>query len=264
MSHRQLIKKEKGIALLLTLMIIIALSTMSIAMLSIIQTSAINTARSHLSVITYQAAEAGIEEARIDLIEEIVHKKGAIVTNDLFLNRTDEILTDAILGDIDPLDQKSISCLALHGYVEPNEDYTSIYYALASNNIQKWDTTDKGTPKEPFENAGYAVYDQTPLAFSTDPSFKDYTFVYFVQRVPVDATLAGYNFITQGTYSPDSPVSQGTLDNQRLFYRIISCGFSPPGHKHIVPLQAYYSTGGKIGEPYFIEKNLILTGSYRP
>jgi hypothetical protein len=252
MSHRQLIKKEKGIALLLTLMIIIALSTMSIAMLSIIQTSAINTARSHLSVITYQAAEAGIEEARIDLMEEIIQIKDTTLTNNLFLNRTD-------------LNQRSKSCLALHGYVELNVgDYTSIYYALASNNIQKWDTTDKGTPKEPFENAGYAVYDQTPLAFSTDPSFKDYTFVYFVQRVPVDATLAGYNFITQGTYSPDSPVSQGTLDNQRLFYRIISCGFSPPAHKHIVPLQAYYSTGGKIGEPYFIDKNLILTGSYRP
>ena len=85
MSQRRLIKKEKGIALLLTLMILIALSTMSIAMLSIIQTSAKNTARSHLSVITYQAAEAGIEQARIDLIEEIVHKKGDIVTNDLFL-----------------------------------------------------------------------------------------------------------------------------------------------------------------------------------
>ena len=252
MSQRRMIKKEKGIALLLTLMILIALSTMSIAMLSIIQTSAKNTARSHLSVITYQAAEAGIEEARIDLMEEIIQIKDGTLTNNLFLNRTD-------------LNQRSISCLALHGYVEPNEgDYTSIYYALASNNIQKWDTTDKGTPEEPFENDGYAVYDQTPLAFSTDQSFKDYTFVYFVQRVPVDATLEGYNFITQGTYSPDSPVSQGILDNQRLFYRIISCGFSPPGHKHIVPLQAYYSTGGKIGEPYSIEKNLILTGSYRP
>jgi hypothetical protein len=266
MSQRRRIKKEKGIALLLTLMILIALSTMSIAMLSIIQTSAKNTARSHLSVITYQAAEAGIEEARIDLMEEIIQKKkDTTLTNNLFLNRTDAILTDAILGDIDPLDQKSKSCLALHGYIEPNAGaYTRIYYALASNNIQKWDTTDKGTPEEPFKNAGYAVYDQTPLAFSTDPSFKDYTFVYFVQRVPVDATLAGYNFITQGTYSSDSLVSQEILDNQRLFYRIISCGFSPPGHKHIVPLQAYYSTGGKIGEPYFIEKNLILTGSYRP
>ena len=72
MSQRRRIKKEKGIALLLTLMILIALSTMSIAMLSIIQTSAKNTALSHLTVITYQAAEAGIEQARIDLIEEIV------------------------------------------------------------------------------------------------------------------------------------------------------------------------------------------------
>ena len=253
MSQRRLIKKEKGIALLLTWIVLIALSTMSIAMLSIIQTSAKNTARSHLSVITYQAAEAGIEEARIDLMEEIIQiKDDAILTNNLFLNRTD-------------LNQKSESCLALHGYVEPNVgDYTSIYYALASNNIQKWDTTDKGTPEEPFENDDYAVYDQTPLAFSTDSSFKDYTYVYFVQRVPVDTTLAGYNFITQGTYSPDTLVSEEIWDNQRLFYRIISCGFSPLGYDHIVPLQAYYSTGGKIGEPYSIEKNLILTGSYRP
>ena len=250
MSQRRLIKKEKGIALLLTLMIIIALSTMSIAMLSIIQTSAINTARSHLSVITYQAAEAGIEEARIDLMEEIIQiKDDATLTNNLFLNRTD-------------LNQKSESCLALHGYVEPNVgDYTSIYYALASNNIQKWDTSDE---ENPVENAGYAVYNQIPLAFSTDPSFKDYTFVYFVQRVPVDTTLVGYDFITQGTYSPDTLVSEEIWDNQRLFYRIISCGFSPLGHDHIVPLQAYYSTGGKSGETYFIEKHLIHTGSYRP
>ena len=263
MSQRRMIKKEKGIALLLTLMIIIALSTMSIAMLSIIQTSAINTARSHLSVITYQAAEAGIEQARIDLIEEIVHKKGDFVTNNLFLNRTDAIVQDEKTNDIKPLDQKSKSCLALHGYVDPNVGaHTRIYYALASNDIEKYDTSDK--EKKPVENADYAVYNQTPLEFSTDPTFSDYTFVYFVQRVPIDTTLEGYNFITQGTYSPDSPASQGILDNQRLFYRIISCGFSPPGHKHIVPLQAYYSTGGKIGEPYFIDKNLILTGSYRP
>ena len=260
MSHRQLIKKEKGIALLLTLMIIIALSTMSIAMLSIIQTSAKNTARSHLSVITYQAAEAGIEEARIDLIEEIVQaaiKEEKIVVNNLFLNRTDEIDQD-----VAPLNQTSKSCLALHGYVEPNNGaYNRIYYALASNNIQKWDTTDE---ENPLEIAGYAVYNQIPLPFSTDPSFKDYTYVYFVQRVPVDTTLAGYNFITQGTYSPDTLVSEEIWDNQRLFYRIISCGFPPPGYDYIVPLQAYYSTGGKSGETYFIEKHLILTGSYRP
>ena len=52
----------------------------------------------------------------------------------------------------------------------------------------------KNRKKKPVENPGYAVYDQTPLAFSTDPSFKDYTFVYFVQRVPVDTTLVGYDF----------------------------------------------------------------------
>ena len=153
--------------------------------------------------------------------------------------------------------------MALHGYVDPNVGvHTRIYYALASNDIEKYDTSDK--EKAPVENPGYAVYDQTPLAFSTDPSFKDYTFVYFVQRVPVDATLEGYNFITQGTYSPDSLISLEAWDNQRLFYRIISCGFSPLGHDHIVPLQAYYSTGGDPSEAYFIEKTLILTGSYRP
>ena len=263
MSQRRRIKKEKGIALLLTLMILIALSTMSIAMLSIIQTSAKNTARSHLTVITYQAAEAGIEQARIDLIEEIVHKKGDFVTNNLFLNRTDAIVQDEKTNDIKPLDQKSKSCLALHGYVDPNVGaHTRIYYALASNDIEKYDTSDK--EKKPVENADYAVYNQTPLEFSTDPTFSDYTFVYFVQRVPIDTTLEGYNFITQGTYSPDSLISPETWDNQRLFYRIISCGFSPPGSDHIVPLQAYYSTGGDSSEAYFIEKHLIHTGSYRP
>ena len=261
MSQRRRIKKEKGIALLLTLMIIIALSTMSIAMLSIIQTSAINTARSHLSVITHQAAEAGIEEARINLMEEII-QEDIVITNNLFLNRTDSIVQDENKNDIKPLGQTSKSCLALHGYVEPDVGaYTRIYYVLASNKTQKWDTSDK---ENLVKIANYAVYDQEPLPFSIDSSFKDYTFVYFVQRVPIDTTLEGYNFITQGTYSPDPLVSKELWDNQRLFYRIISCGFSPPDHDHIVPLQAYYSTGGKSGETYFIEKHLILTGSYRP
>ena len=65
----KLIKKEKGIALLLTIVVLIALSTMSIALLSVIQTSAKNTARSHRSMVANQAAEYGIEAARIDLIK---------------------------------------------------------------------------------------------------------------------------------------------------------------------------------------------------
>ena len=63
-------KKDKGVALLLTMLILIALSSMSIAMLSIIQTSSKNTVRAHRSVVTYQAAEFGIETGRVSLVEE--------------------------------------------------------------------------------------------------------------------------------------------------------------------------------------------------
>ena len=63
-----MIKKDKGVALLLTLFVLNALSTMSVAMLSIIQTSANNSVRIHQSIATQQAAEFGIEDVKLELV----------------------------------------------------------------------------------------------------------------------------------------------------------------------------------------------------
>ena len=101
MSPR-LIKKEKGIALLLTIVVLIALSTMSIALLSIIQTSAKNTARSHRSMVANQAAEYGIEAARVDLIEDLVKtKRMPYIDAILYICHEKEIEPERIVRFID-------------------------------------------------------------------------------------------------------------------------------------------------------------------
>ena len=54
-------KKNKGIALLLTLVIMIALGVMSLGLQSIIVTSSKNNARSNILNVNYLAAEYGQE-----------------------------------------------------------------------------------------------------------------------------------------------------------------------------------------------------------
>ena len=96
-----IMKKEKGFALLLTFFVLIALSTMSIAMLGIIQTSSVNVARSHQVNSVIQAAEYGIDTGRLWLIDQLT-KTGlnAIVLTNSRNSR--------VSGD----------CLALHGYTD--------------------------------------------------------------------------------------------------------------------------------------------------
>ena len=81
-----MIKKEKGIALMLTMLVLFALATLSVALLSISRTSSINTARSHISIVTFQVAEFGIEDGKIDLVEELIQGGGEILDNDKSLN----------------------------------------------------------------------------------------------------------------------------------------------------------------------------------
>jgi len=272
MSPR-LIKKEKGIALLLTIVVLIALSTMSIALLSIIQTSAKNTARSHRSMVANQAAEYGIEAARIDLIQDLIQTTEVLI-NDKFLRRSD-------------LSTFTTNCLALHGYTEdpivahtlpdgtevPDSKHR-IYYTIGSNSVPKFDIPEGGGVA--VKNDGlegrpdYAIFADSGMSFSpqidgspTDELFEDYEYIYLTQRVPVDTALGNYNFITQRTYDEDLLSGAETWDTGRRFYRVISCGFSP-GKEYVVPLQGYYSTGGRPDETYFVDKNLIFTGYYRP
>ena len=99
-----IMKKEKGFALLLTFFVLIALSTMSIAMLGIIQTSSVNVARSHQVNSVIQAAEYGIDTGRLWLVDQLT-KTGLnpiVITN----SRNGEVLGD---------------CLALHGYTDTEQ-----------------------------------------------------------------------------------------------------------------------------------------------
>ena len=140
-----MIKKDKGVALLLTLFILIALSTMSIAMLSIIVTSAKNSVRVHQSIATQKAAEFGIEDGRFELVERFVSDE-EIITNEEVLNR-------------ETLDTLTKSCLALHGYTT-DEDlpaFTNIYYSLASSSKKKY-IADPENPKNQILNPVYQTY----------------------------------------------------------------------------------------------------------
>ena len=108
-------KKEKGFALLLTFFVLIALSTMSIAMLGIIQTSSVNVARSHQVNSVIQAAEYGIDTGRLWLVDQLT-KTGLnpiVITN----SRNGEVLGD---------------CLALHGYTDIAQ---FVYYAHQQDKI---------------------------------------------------------------------------------------------------------------------------------
>ena len=106
-------KKEKGFALLLTFFVLIALSTMSVAMLSIIQTSSVNVARSHQVNSVIQAAEYGIDTGRLWLVDQLTKTglNAIVITNSL---------NSAVEGD----------CLALHGYTNTA---LFVHYAYQQN-----------------------------------------------------------------------------------------------------------------------------------
>ena len=254
MLHRTLmIKKDKGVALLLTLFILIALSTMSIAMMSIIQTSAKNSARVHQSIATQKAAEFGIEDGRFELVERFVSNE-EIITNAQVLNR-------------ETLDTLTKSCLALHGYTT-DEDlpaFTNIYYSLASSDLPKY-IEDTMNPGSQILNPDYKTYTGPKNFVNNDPEFGSgkYTYIYFLQRVGMDTTFDGFNFELQSTYVEDIIYEHEPFDGERrIFYRIISCGLGP-NQNYIVPMQAYFSIGGQHGNTNFTQKNIINEGFYRP
>jgi len=110
-------KKEKGFALLLTFFVLIALSTMSVAMLSIIQTSSVNVARSHQVNTVIQAAEYGIDTGRLWLVDQLT-KAG--------LNAI--VITNSQKSQI--LDNDENNCLALHGYTDT---LLFVHYAYQQN-----------------------------------------------------------------------------------------------------------------------------------
>ena len=211
-----IMKKEKGFALLLTFFVLIALSTMSIAMLGIIQTSSVNVARSHQVNSVIQAAEYGIDTGRLWLVDQLT-KTGlnAIVITNSRNSRVD--------GE----------CLALHGYTNT---VLYVHYAYQQN-------------KQVLVNPG------------SDGNFGRYDYEFYVQRIGNHSTLNGYNFIRQTTQGADT-LTTNSSNKRRIFYRVISCGYGPNEEK-IVPLQAYFSSGGD-GTAGNIPRSLKEEGFYRP
>ena len=262
MLHRTLmIKKDKGVALLLTLFILIALSTMSIAMMSIIQTSAKNSARVHQSIATQKAAEFGIEDGKLELVEKFTSDE-EIVTNEEVLNR---LTLDAdYTATISKLTK---SCLALHGYTtdEALPAFRDIHYSLASSSATKY-IDDTMNPGSQILNPDYQTYTGPKNFVNNDPEFGSgkYTYIYFLQRVGMDTTFDGFNFELQSTYVEDIIAQHTVFDgSRRIFYRIISCGLGP-NQNYIVPMQAYFSIGGQHGNTNYTQKNIINEGFYRP
>jgi len=262
-----MIKKDKGVALLLTLFVLMALSTMSVAMLSIIQTSAKNSVRIHQSIATQQAAEFGIEDGKLELVEKFTSDE-EIVTNEEVLNRlTLDAVYAATTAAGNTISKLTKSCLALHGYTtdEALTAFTNIYYSLASSSANKY-INDTLNPGSQILNPDYKTYTGPKNFVNNDPEFGSgkYTYIYFLQRVGMDTTFDGFNFAQQSTYVEDI-IEQHTLfdGSRRIFYRIISCGLGP-NQNYIVPMQAYFSIGGQDGETNFTQKNIINEGFYRP
>ena len=278
-------KKDKGVALLLTMFILIVLASMSIAMLSIIQTSSKNTVRAHRSVVTYQAAEFGIETGRVSLVEEF-SEENKILTNDVRLDRNNNtyasekfaINTEGVISwerERDLNEGEALfteKCLALHGYTTDETDplYRYIYYGQASNITPKYPVVPN---PDNAPNDGYNIYSGESIPFSNqDALYQNYSYIYFLQRVGEDETFDGFNFELQNTYEDDSDLFNEQFDgSKRIFYRIISCGFGP-NKEYIVPLKAYFSIGGRARSPdgiirrdtNFSQKNIVNEGFYRP
>ena len=93
------LKKEKGFVLALTILILLALSTFSIAMMGILKTNADNRGTAHKANLVKQAAEYGLERGRLWLVDNM----SAQGTNAIVITNSENT---AITGD----------CLGLHGY----------------------------------------------------------------------------------------------------------------------------------------------------
>ena len=105
----KLTNKKKGFALVMTLVVLMALTTLSVAMMGVIRAQSVNSVRSHQNVTVVHVAEYGIEAGRLWLLDELT-KTGS---DPLIIRNTNYI---SVSGD----------CLAMHGYTDTSEN---VYYA---------------------------------------------------------------------------------------------------------------------------------------
>jgi|TARA_B100000530_G_C15927951_1_gene475715 Tfp pilus assembly protein PilX len=107
-------RKKKGFVLALTLFVILAISSFSVAMMGIIQKNSQNSIRSHQINTVNQAAEFGLESGRLWLTDQMSRSGTTAIT----VTNSNNV---SITGD----------CLALHGYTN---SANNIHYAFRKIN----------------------------------------------------------------------------------------------------------------------------------
>jgi Tfp pilus assembly protein PilX len=110
-------KKEKGFILALTMMVLLALSSFSIAMLAVVQTSSDNRVRAHQSTLINQAAEFGLESGRLWLVDQMSSQG----TSAIVISNTQNTLQNS----------NNRECLKMHGYSGGTQ---RVYFAFSDIN----------------------------------------------------------------------------------------------------------------------------------
>ena len=107
-------KNKRGFVLALTMLVLLAISSFSVAMLAITQLNSASSVKSHQINTVQQAAEYGLESGRLWLVDQL----SASGTDAITITNTEN---SSITGD----------CLALHGYTNTANN---VHYAFRQTN----------------------------------------------------------------------------------------------------------------------------------
>ena len=113
-KSKKIFKRNKGFALVLSLVVLVAITTMSVAMMGLIMSQSKNSVRSHQNATAIHSAEFAIESGRLWLVDQLT----LTGTDPLIIRNT---LNTSVSGE----------CLALHGYTD---NTAQIYYSKKKNN----------------------------------------------------------------------------------------------------------------------------------
>ena len=136
-------KKKNGFVLPLTLVVLLALTSFSVAMLQVIQSGALKAVKSHQVNTISQAAEFGLESGRLWLVDQI--SKGG--TSPIVIANTRKL---SISGD----------CLGLHGYTDTTQ---KIWYSYSQVNQDLTTSSDADYTRYTYDFYVQRVGHQTTL-----------------------------------------------------------------------------------------------------
>jgi len=136
-------KKKNGFVLPLTLVVLLALTSFSVAMLQVIQSGALKAVKSHQVNTISQAAEFGLESGRLWLVDQI--SKGG--TSPIVIANTRKL---SISGD----------CLGLHGYTDTTQ---KIWYSYSQVNQDLTTSSDADYSRYTYDFYVQRVGHQTTL-----------------------------------------------------------------------------------------------------